>query len=218
MMGEKPNLISLARVLIGIDEYEKAKPILTQVLNESPTENEMLNCYRFLADAARIQGENDVSLTNYFICLDLAQKIYSSGHPGIASTYSSIAEVYWQQENYNLSSEYCQKCLDILPEDHGNLADAYHIIGNVDTADYDLALDYYKKALVIQERKLPKDHINSAVTHNQMGVIYERKQDYPMAVQCYEETLRIDQKTLPSTHQNMTKDKNNILRVKEMLK
>jgi tetratricopeptide (TPR) repeat protein len=216
--GNEPNLIHLARMLMNIDEYEKAKGILTQILNNSPTDLEARNCYFFLGSSARQQADYDTALINYFKCLELQQKISSPDRPSMAQTFSSMAEVYYMKEQNDLSLEYCQKALDILPDDHEYRTRVYRQAGNVylDKAEFILALDYYKKTLGLQERTLPKDHAEIGVTYNQIGTVYKEKHDYEMALQYYEGSLTILQKTLPSSHKLIKKAESNIQTVNNL--
>jgi tetratricopeptide (TPR) repeat protein len=72
-----------------------------------------------------------------------------------------MAKVYYMKKQNNLSLEYCQKALDILPDDHEYRTRVYRKAGNVylDKTKFILALDYYKKTLVLQEQTLPEDHV-----------------------------------------------------------
>jgi hypothetical protein len=61
---EEPHLIALARLLDNMGEYELAKEILTQVLNESLSEEEAAYCYRLQGEMTRLRDDYDTSSAN----------------------------------------------------------------------------------------------------------------------------------------------------------
>ncbi|CAF1388067.1 unnamed protein product [Rotaria sp. Silwood1] len=220
LLGNQPSLIDLGRMLGDMGEYEKASSILTQALIESGNDFEANSCYLMLGAVARLQGDYDTSLTNYLKHLELQLKIESFDDPYTAQAYSEIADLHWRRKEFDLSLEYSQKALDILPARHEFCANVYRTMGNVcrDTTKLDAALGYYKKALVIQKRTLPKDHNHIGRTYNQMGALYELQRDYPVAHQCYNEALRILRKTLPPTHEEIIRAENDIRHVEAKMK
>ncbi|CAF3052808.1 unnamed protein product, partial [Rotaria sp. Silwood2] len=160
LLGSRPSLISLGRMLGDMGEYEKARSVLNQALIESFSDDEANSCYLMLGAVARLQGDYETSLSDYLKHLELQLKIGSPYDPHTAQAYSEIADLYWRRKEFDLSLEYAQKALDILPVHHKHGANVYRTMGNVhrDINALDEALSYYKKALTIQKRTLPKDH------------------------------------------------------------
>ena len=51
--------------------------------------------------------------------------------------------------------------------------------------EYDIALEWYEKALAIREKVLGKDHPDTATTYNNIAGVYSRKGEYDIALEWY---------------------------------
>ena len=78
---------------------------------------------------------------------------------------------------------------DVLDLD--NTAYKYYQDGN-----YPKALEFYSKALSIQEKNLGKDHPATGAIYNDIGLVYSDMGDYPKALEFYTKALNIREKNL----------------------
>jgi tetratricopeptide (TPR) repeat protein len=55
--------------------------------------------------------------------------------------------------------------------------------------DYDIALEYYEKALVIREKILGKKHPDTANIYNNIAEVYRSQGNYNSALELYQKSL-----------------------------
>ena len=153
------------------------------------------------------QGDYPKALEYYFKALDIQEKKLGLDHPDTAGSYNNIGLVYSRQGNYPRALEYYSKALAIqekvLGLDHPDtvrscnniikIATFYNNIGETyyNQGDYPKALEYYSKALAIQEKVLGLDHPNIATLYNNIGGVYFDQGDYPEALEYYFKTVTI---------------------------
>ena len=118
-------------------------------------------------------------------------------HRYIAATYSRIGLINYKLKNNNKAIDYFKKSIEVSLK-HGiksNLAWVYNNLGNIyanDSKMFDLALEYYKRALNI--RKELKHNIEIAAILSNMGVICYNRKDFVMAEKYHQEALDISLK------------------------
>ena len=88
---------------------------------------------------------------------------------------------------------------------YNNLAGVYYAQG-----EYDKALEYYEKALVIREKVLGKDHPDTATTFNNMALVYRAQGEYDKALEYYEKSREIQEKVLGKDHPSTAITYNNL--------
>ena len=76
--------------------------------------------------------------------------------------------------------------------------------------NYPKALEFYTKALNIQEKILGKDHPDTALSYNNIGSVYNRMGDYTKALEFYTKALNIREKVLGKDHPDTALSYNNI--------
>ena len=76
--------------------------------------------------------------------------------------------------------------------------------------DYNKALDYYKKALEIEQKIYPTDHRIFSTSYNNIGGVYHSMKQYSKALLCYEKDLEISLKTRSSDDHHLAVLYNNI--------
>ena len=79
-----------------------------------------------------------------------------------------------------------------------------------DKGNYSKALKYYKKALVILEKVLGKEHPDTAAACNNIAVVYYNQGDYAKALEFNEKALAIRENTLGKEHPDTATTYNNI--------
>ncbi|CAF3820928.1 unnamed protein product, partial [Adineta steineri] len=86
--------------------------------------------------------------------------------------------------------------------DESDKAPIYHQLGRIkyNEGEYQEALCYYEKALVVRQQSLPLNHPDLGASYNNIGGVYYSKGDYLKALSYYEKALAIRQQSLPSNH------------------
>jgi tetratricopeptide (TPR) repeat protein len=107
-----------------------------------------------------------------------------------------------------------QQVFDIIlnhTTDEREKGEIYYYLGwiKTDQGKYTEAFSYYEKALEIQQKTLPTNHLKLA-TYNNIGEVYRNMGEYSKALSYYEKSLEIKQKTLPANHPLLATPYNNI--------
>ncbi|MDZ4664263.1 MAG: tetratricopeptide repeat protein [Bacteroidota bacterium] len=114
-----------------------------------------------------------------------------------AATYGKIGAINYKLKNSEKAADYFKKSLEVSIK-HGsknNIAYAYNNLGNIyssSTKMYDIALEYYRRALNIRKEL---NHVREiAPILSNMGIIYSDKKEYNKAEQYYKESLELNLK------------------------
>jgi len=99
-------------------------------------------------------------------------------------------------------------------EDYGRLLHNIAFIYS-SQGDYPRALEWYQKAIAINEKVLGKEHPDTAAIYNNIAAVYERQGDYPGALECFQKALAISEKVLGKEHPDTATTYNNIAAVYE---
>lgn len=79
---------------------------------------------------------------------------------------------------------------------------------------YELSLEYYKKALIIEKKVFGKEHPYIAMIYNNMAVVYEYQGLNTKAIEYYEKAFQIRKKLYGEDHPSTLSLSNNISRLK----
>ncbi len=111
----------------------------------------------------------------------------------------------------DMAAYYSQEIID-LSKDDMDKASGYTYLGLAydSKGDYDRAIEYFKKALAIDLKKLGPEHPSVAGNYNSLGSAYQRKGDYDRAIEYYQKALAIDLKKLGPEHPNVAIGYNNL--------
>ena len=74
---------------------------------------------------------------------------------------------------------------------------------NSKQGNYEAALNYYEKALAIQQQLLPSNDPDLAYSHGNIGNVYCSMGDYSKALLFHEKALAIQRESLSSTHPHL---------------
>jgi tetratricopeptide (TPR) repeat protein len=96
--------------------------------------------------------------------------------------------------------------------DESEKAPIYHQIAwaKDEQGEYEDAITFYDKAIEIDKKTLPPNHLSFASTYNNIGMVYGKMGDYPKALSYYEKALEIRKQSLPPNHPDLAKSYNNI--------
>ena len=86
-----------------------------------------------------------------------------------------------------------------------SMGEVYHAQGN-----YDRALEFFEKVLVIREKVLGMDHPGTAITYNNMASVYYALGDYEKALEFLEKARLIQENVLGMDHPDTASTYNNI--------
>jgi tetratricopeptide (TPR) repeat protein len=221
-IGDDTNLDSLGKLLLRMDENEKARKCYRRMLEE--TQLAVGDAQLGLGWACLRCDACDESLEHFEESLQIRQRILGENHASVGESYGFLGETYRRKHQYEQALIHLTQAMTIqentLPKDSLDLAATYDMMANTytTTEEYNLALDYYNRALKIRQAKLPSDHPQIAAIYNNIGWLHECEEDYTKALDCYRKSLEISRKTLPPTHHHVTGAENNIRRLKDRLK
>jgi tetratricopeptide (TPR) repeat protein len=151
-------------------------------------------------------GQYIEALKWYVQALVIREKVLGKDHPGTASTYNNLANVYADQGRYDAALEWYGKARvireKVLGKDHPGTADTYNNLAVVyaDQGRYDAALEWYGKARVIREKVLGKDHPDTATTYNNIAIVYCNQGRYDAALEWHGKALVIYEKVFGKDH------------------
>jgi tetratricopeptide (TPR) repeat protein len=126
--------------------------------------------------------------------------------------------VYWsalQRENKKRYSpeRYLVLYYEGDPEDRKTVGGYYYKIGCfVLTAfgNYDLALKIFQKALFIREKTFGREHLDTALSFNSVGLIYSKTRYHDEALESYQKVLVVFEKVFGPEHPSTAISYNNI--------
>ncbi|CAF5017801.1 unnamed protein product, partial [Rotaria socialis] len=82
--------------------------------------------------------------------------------------------------------------------------------------EYSISLTYYEKALEIQEKTLPANHLDLSKTYNNMASIYHSMKENQIAQSYYEKAVAIIENAVPPNYSLLVTIYNNIGELQRM--
>ncbi|CAF1265581.1 unnamed protein product [Adineta ricciae] len=164
-------------------------------------------CYRSLA-AVEVELKNyDEAIKLYEQQLDILQKMPDIDNQleEITSCYISIGKVYWLKSKYDQAIAYQHRALEHIQSyltSPTQISAVYKNLANIftNTKEFRIALEYFEKALSIDDECHPKNYLQIGQTYANMGMMYQSKQNYRKALDCFEKARENLLQMLPSTH------------------
>ena len=94
---------------------------------------------------------------------------------------------------FNEAEKYFHRLLCSLPNNHPDIADCYHGLGeiNAEKGKYESSLEWLQRALRIRMEHLPFNPDAIASSHNCIGISFDSKGDYASALDSYNKALVI---------------------------
>ncbi|CAF1454263.1 unnamed protein product [Adineta steineri] len=206
----------LSNFLIILGETDKAEEICNRLLDKTTDQTEKASIYHTLGMIKYVQQKYQEAIGFYKQSIKIKEKIYSSNHLYLASSYSNIGEAYNRIGKYTDALSFHRKALlikkETFPLNHPALAQSYDNIGSAlgNLSIYSQALAYYEKALEIKCKTLPSNHPDLAQSYNNIGWTYEKMREYPKALLSHETALSIKKRVLPSKHLSLADSYKNI--------
>ena len=183
-------------------EPENAAESLDQLislgwLQESQGENRVLTMHPLVREV--VWGELQPDGENCEEFLDALDNQYDPNGVYSAQKLKQAAETF-------------ARAAEILPMEQVKQSTVWSTSGYLfgKLGDYSKALEFYQKALAIQENRLPPGHPDLAVSYNNVGGAWSDLGDYHKALAFYQKALAIWEKVLPPDHLDLATAYNNV--------
>ncbi|CAM4971823.1 unnamed protein product [Rotaria socialis] len=202
------NIFSRGDLLYWNCEYEKAKNHFQMILI-SPAISllDSARCYSSLGAVSTELKNYEEAINNYRKQLDLLikLKIPNKTEGDIAKCLMSIGMVYFLQQDYAQAISYQKQALDtlaIVTLTHDLTSKIYRNIANLyaKTKEFDSALEYFQKALALNDRDLKDDGLTLGQIYADIGVMYYSKEDYKQALDYFTKAHATWLKSLRPSH------------------
>jgi len=124
----------------------------------------------------------------------------------------SFGKVLREMGKYDLAEKIYHQLLAELPSNDPLLSGLYWNLGNVthDKGAYDPSLEWYKKSLVIHERKGSSNYRNIGNLYNCIGESYGKKRELERALENYNKAIELFRNANDEDHPSMAGFYNNI--------
>ena len=113
-----------------------------------------------------------------------------------------------QKVQYSAALEFVVRACELVPNNQRYLNTAGNIYGFLGA--FDKAIGYYEQALAIRQSVLPTNHMDIAISLNNLGITWQYKGDYDKAIGYYEQALAIWQSVLPTNYPFIATSLNNL--------
>ncbi|CAF3140434.1 unnamed protein product [Rotaria sp. Silwood2] len=207
-IGEGSAIERLGRLMIALDELEKAEAFY-ELLRESTPENDkkaFASIYNQLGYIKYKQGDYSKAQQFYEEARRIQEKMRPSTDLDLATTYSNMGLLYTSLNDTSNGLLYHQKALEIrekkLNVNHPDLATTYNNIGLVydQKQEFLTALTYYEKTLKIYQQTLPENHPWLATSHKNIGLAQISMGERTTGLNNLSKAMEIRKIALPSNH------------------
>jgi signal transduction histidine kinase len=186
---KKVNLFKVANRYYNMSDWQPFGKVSKLVLEKSILSKDSINiakAYTYLGDYYQSQTVSDSAFLNYF----RAEKIYLeiNDNFNLAKTLLTKADLQLNEGDFFESEITVFKALKILKgkkDVNNDLYDSYNLLGIIynEREEYDKALEYHNKALLLLEDKsLPTEQLQlKATSLNNIGFVYLRMRNFNKA-------------------------------------
>lgn len=189
-------------------EYGKAKEHFQSILNQSTVSRiDSARCYCSLGASNAKLKEYEEAINSYHKQLDILRKLEPSEKTttDMIKCYTSIGKIYCFKQDYVAAIDYYKQALDLVPTITSTsdfISNIYKDLANlyVKAQKFDLATNYFTKALEIDHEQLGQYHPKVGQTYANMGGMYYHQQDYKQALSCFLKAYEVWEKSLGPLH------------------
>ncbi len=176
----------------SISVYRKYAEVSLQQNNQQ----RRIDAYMRIGRVQDKLGEFEKSLELYRQCLNLTQKYKVQNV--LSRVYNKMGIHFFHQGNYDEALKYFNLTIKSIDSEYGEFdkAHAYTnigIIANIIRGDYGIALENFKKALQIYERK--NDGQGQATVYHNIGMFYSDKGQWLESIKALERCLQLADET-----------------------
>jgi tetratricopeptide (TPR) repeat protein len=159
---------------------------LTIVEKTTPVNQiDLANTYYSMGLTYKLMKDYSQALDFFQKCLNIRKLCLPENHPDLADVFNDMAHIYNHQRHYELTLQTYEKVLEIYRKSHySRMTMVYVDIGNAhrNNANYQEAIDNYKKALEIIETN-PAEYCNDLTqVYMNIGLYYECQYSYSDAL------------------------------------
>jgi len=215
----------MGRIHVDRSQYEQALYVFNEALRvlKSVPGASTTSLQERIANVHFRRGDLDVAMKAFESARRGKEKELGKGHPAVALTLVSIANIHEQRRNYQKAIDLLLRALKIQKEEstatdaesYINLAAILNNIGNIHTrqGEFSFAMSAYTDALELKEKcvgRHPQARREVALTLVCIGNVHERKEHFEDAMQLYEEARGIQEEILGDNHVEYAATINNI--------
>ena len=214
LVGRAQTFSNSARYDSAIHNYERAAAIYQRLAAQKDDEDvwqKYVSCYNSIG-FAHSRNANFAAAQQ---ALDLALKTgiakFTENHLRVAASYNNFGVLYYFKGDFDHSIDNFKKSLEIrrliLGEEHPEVAQSLSNIATIyyhGNGDYDLALEYYHRALALHEKLSERALLAEASIHNNLGIAYTDKGEYESALRHHHQALRLQHDEMrPRNHPDL---------------
>ncbi|MEO5332115.1 MAG: tetratricopeptide repeat protein [Magnetococcus sp. YQC-5] len=219
---------ALAQVFEDAGEYDKAEPLLLEVLageknTLGPDHPNLLATQNKLAGVYRRQGRLAEAEKLYASVLDGYRKLLGTEHQASITLMNNLGLVFENEGLYDEAEPLLRASMKssrkLMGEDHpetlatlNNLALLHESQGNFDQAE-----PLYQNAINLSSKKLGEKHPDTIAFVNNLTYLTLLRQNYQAAAPLFEQVLAQWTETYGLAHQKTLKAMNNLARVRHNL-
>jgi signal transduction histidine kinase len=191
------NLFKVANRYYNINHYKEFNNTVNLVLSNSETAHDTLNiikAYTYLGDYYDSQSVMDSSFQFYYKAEKMSED--SGDKFNLSRILISKADLQWKAGDYYGAEKSLFNVLrTIKGEKQSNniFYDAYNLLGiiYVEFGEYEKAIDYHNKALLISDDKtIPEVFQSTATSYNNIGFLYLNSKKYLLAKEYFQRGLQ----------------------------
>ncbi|CAF4481408.1 unnamed protein product, partial [Rotaria sp. Silwood2] len=125
--------------------------------------------------------------------------------------WGPMCSLLWKLGENETAEKLCRMLLEQASDETARAA-GYHNLGlfKSDQGKYNEAVQFYQKALVLEEKTLLPNHPDLAYSYNNIGNVYDKMGEYSKALSSYERSLEIRKIALPPNHPDLAMSYGNI--------
>ncbi len=201
---QSPTRDLIAKITPAIPHLDLlSREMLSDILNR---EEDLVWAFLGIAFYYNGQGLYDLAIPHLENCLKSTESLLGVTHRDVALTMSNLAANYIKTRQYQRSETLLLRCIEIYQntsrEDDPELAPVFNNLASLQKqkGNWNKALYYYQKSLVLIEKKWGNQHIKVATIYNNVGGVYESLCDYEQAEMFFVLSLKIRESFLGADH------------------
>jgi tetratricopeptide (TPR) repeat protein len=198
---------SLARILMDLGEYDKAKSHLITAIeifeeNKSVNISRLVNSYKILASLVSIEGANLQAITYILKVIDLQQMYLAEDHPEVLDSYNLLCQFRYRNGDYSAAIKTQWLTISLgrikLPSNNLLFANSYHTLGfaHFKLGRLDSAQFHFNQSYQILNSTLNKNHPNFIVLCENLALAYNDLAVELARVSKYLEALNLEGKAI----------------------
>ena len=191
---QRVNLFRVANRYYNLNDWNKYRDIAQIVLEKALNSKDTLStakAYSYLGDYYGAQGISDTAFLYYY----KAEKMYlkQSSNLDLAKTRLNKAMLQYNESDFLGSEISALNALRVLKGEKANeiVYELYNLLGTVynELEEYDKAIQYHNKALILDEETVPLEIQSKATSMNNLGLVYQNLNQNRQAIPYFQKGL-----------------------------